>query len=103
MKAFAQGNMTLQEVDCEPFSIEGSKDDFVVHATLPCDVYAGKPTFSATHLASGFLIGRGNTPQAAIADGRRQWASKTPEEIHTAISRAMGLRKMMAGETGGAA
>lgn len=103
MKAFAQGDMTVQEIDCELFSIEGSNDEFGVHRALPCDLAAGKPAFSASHLACGFLIGRGNTPEAAIADGRRQWASKTPEQRHTAISRAMGLRKMMAGETGGAA
>ena len=103
MKALVQGNQTAQEVTYEAFTIDGCADEFGAHRALPGCIYAGKPAFSATHLASGFSIGRGDTLEAAIADGRRQWESKTPEQRHTAISRAMGLRKMMAGETGGEA
>lgn len=103
MKTLVQENQAIQEVTYETFAIDGCADEFGAHRALPGCIDAGKPAFSATHLASGFSIGRGDTLESAIADGRRQWASKSPEQRHTAISRAMGLRKMMAGETGGAA
>lgn len=103
MKTAIQGSLTTKEVTYQAFTIDGCDDEFGAHQALPGDVDAGKPLFSATHLASGFSIGRGNTLEEAIADGRRQWAARSPEQIHTAISRAMGLRKIMAGETGGSA
>lgn len=103
MKVEIQGHLTTQEVTYIKFSIDDCMDEFGAHRALPGCIEQGKPAFSATHLASGFSIGRGDTLEEAIENARRIWASKTPEQIHTAISRAMGLRKIMAGETGGSA
>lgn len=103
MKTNIQGNMHTEEVTYQEFTIEGCQDKFGAHVAMQGDIDAGKPKFSATHLASGFSIGRGETLEEAIADGRRQWAERSAEEIHTAVSRAMGLRRIMAGEIGGSA
>lgn len=90
MRIIISGDVCEQEAIAEPFSIEGSDEQFAVHQALGADVEKG--LFTATHVATGFAIARGNTIDEAIEAARAAWASKTPEQIADGLIRARAIR-----------
>jgi hypothetical protein len=92
MRLVITGEISNIEVIAEPFEIDGSSDQFAVH---PAIGFVAE-VWSATHIATGFSIGAGDTIDEAIADARTKWAAKTPAEIEAAIARATEIKRSRA-------
>jgi len=86
MRLLIQGDKYAETVIAEPFTIEGSSEQFAVHRAIRADLLKGE--WSATHVESGFSIGRGDTLEEAVENARTQWLAKTPGEIAEARARA---------------
>lgn len=86
MRAVIVGVRATHEVICEPFSIDGTDEKFVVHRHLSNDRDA--ELYCATHLATSFSFGYGSSIDGAIEHGRARWATKTPDEHRMAIENA---------------
>lgn len=91
MRIMISGDVCDEEVIAEPFTVEGSTEQFAVHPAVGRDVDRGK--WVATHVDTGFAIGRGATIDAAIEDGRRAWAAATPAQRTAAKTRAIAMRQ----------
>ncbi len=91
MRLIVSGNLCEEEVIAEPVAIEGTNEQFGVHRALGGDAIE-KGLFAVTHVGTGFAIARGDTIDEAIAAGRAAWASKTPEEIESALTKARAIR-----------
>jgi len=89
MRLLIAGNAFDEEVIGEPFDVEGSDERFAVHPAIASDSYRGK--WVATHVDTGFAIGRADTIDGAIEAGRKAWAAATPEEIIAAKTRAIAV------------
>jgi uncharacterized protein YhjY with autotransporter beta-barrel domain len=86
MRAIMVGTTENAEVIGEAFGIDGSVDKFIVHRSLAND--PDYPLWVASHLASTLSFGYGDTPDEAIAHGRKRWAERTPEQITAALDKA---------------
>ena len=89
MRLMISGDVCDEEVIAEPFSVEGSNEKFAVHPAIGLDIERGK--WVATHVDTGFAIGRGSTIDAAIEAGRAAWAAATPAQIVAAKTRAIAM------------
>lgn len=88
MRIMLAGDHHDEEVIAEPFAIEGTDEKFAVHRALDADLDAGRPDWSATHIETGFAVGRGYTIDEAIESARAAWLSKTPEQNEQAKATA---------------
>jgi hypothetical protein len=94
MKIIVTGDLYIEEVDAEPFEITGSDEQFAVHEAIGSDP-ALRGLFTASHVATGLAIGRGDTPAFAIADARQTWAAKTSQQRAEAVINGMGVRSTL--------
>lgn len=76
-----------EEVIAEPFEIAGTDERFAVHPAIKGDEWRG--AWTATHIDTGFSIGRADTIDGAIDAGRKAWAAATPDQIAAAKTRAI--------------
>lgn len=74
------------EVIAESFEIDGSDEKFAVHPALPGDEHRGR--FVATHIDTGYAIGRAATIDGAIKAGCKAWVAASPQKIIDAKARA---------------
>lgn len=86
MRAIIVGSLENVEVIGEEFAIDGTDERFIVHRSLSNSYCL--PLWNATHLATSFICGRGDTPDEAIANARERWLAATPETRKAAIERA---------------
>lgn len=82
MRLIIRGTSDDVEVIAEPFSITGTEDAFAVHVTIG----RAFEYWTATHIATGMAVARGDEIDEVIAMARTVWASKTPEELATSIA-----------------
>jgi len=79
MRIYLSCNNADVLVIAEPFVIEGSGENFGVHRAF--GEKAMSEDWTASHAETGFRVAGGETLDVAIAEARRIWCSKTPEEI----------------------
>lgn len=84
------GTIIDREVICESFTIDGCDDEFAAHESIDAD--RDNHRWTATHVETGFAVGRGDTIEDAIKTARERWTSKTPEEIAAAKARAYKIK-----------
>lgn len=99
MRLTIAGNACDELVIAEPFEVEGCDEQFAVHAAIGDDSYRGR--WVATHVATGFAIGRADTIDGAIEAGRKAWAAATPEQIVAAKTRAIAALQARDIQAGG--
>jgi len=87
MRLTIAGNVGDELVIAEPFEVEGSDEQFAVHPAIGDDGYRGR--WVATHVGTGFAIGRADTIDGAMEAGRKAWAEATPAQIIAAKTRAI--------------
>ena len=97
MRAIICGDLFNEEVIGEEFTIDGCDEKFIVHRSIE---NRNAANWAATHAASGFAIGYGDTPDDAIAHGRKRWLSRTPEQIADALAMAYAVRDARMAERG---
>jgi len=91
MRITVSGTQCEEEVIAEPFTIDGTGENFAVHRAIGTDAI-DKGLFAATHVDTGFAIARGDTIDETIAAARNAWLSKTPAEIEAALTQARAIR-----------
>lgn len=94
MRIIVAGDLYLEEIDAQPFEILGSAERFAVHEAIGTDGIL-RGLYTASHIATGLAIGRGDTPAFAICNARAAWASKTAIERKTAIFNGMSARSTL--------
>jgi hypothetical protein len=88
MRFLIATNKHREEVIGEPFVIDQVPDEvFAVHRT-----HIGEngflPYWTVTHVETGFAAAHGDTIDFAIQQAREKFASKTPEQIAEALTKA---------------
>jgi len=78
----------LIEVIGEPFTIDGSEDQFCVHRSEGLD----SCKYNASHCKTGFRIDGGDTINEAIDNARKRWESKGDALIKMCMIRATEVR-----------
>lgn len=90
MNLIVRGEISDVDVIAEEFSIPGCNEKFAVHHSIGANEIW---LFSATHCASGLRIGKGKTIDDAIANGIKEWNSRTPDQIQILLERAACLQR----------
>jgi hypothetical protein len=90
MRAVVHGEAFNEEVIGEEFEIPGCAETFIVHRTIGSSPLSER--WTATHIASGFAIGCADSPDAAIAVGRKRWLSLPSEQVADALAVAYAIR-----------
>lgn len=81
------GARGVMEVIAEEFTIPGvTGHQFAVHNTVD---HLGH--YTATHVATGFAVGRGDTPEEAIEMAKKQWLACNSEALALKLIRAKNL------------
>lgn len=86
------GDVGLEPVIGEQFSIEGSPEVFAVNGSTYVERSAEGFYWCATHVETGMRIAKGNDIDLVIEEARALWASKTPDELQKAIAAGRVLR-----------
>lgn len=87
------GDVCPETVIGEQFHIDGSDEVFAVHTATSYEKEELGFFWSATHVATGLRISKGQDIQEAIDEARKVWISKTPEELAAAIKRGHAERE----------
>lgn len=86
------GDVGLEPVIGERFTIDGSSEEFAVHGSTYIERTSEGFFWSATHVKTGLRIAKGNDIDAVIAEARAVWLSKTPDELERAIAAGRNRR-----------
>ena len=80
------GDAGLEPVIGEQFTIEGSPEVFAIHGSTYIERVEQGFYWSATHVATGLRIAKGNDIDLLIKEARALWLSKTCDELESAIA-----------------
>lgn len=99
MRLYASGDYADVLVIAEAFVIEGSAEKFGVHRSF--GAVTDMEMWTASHVETGFRVGGGDTLDQAIESARRNWASRTLEQIGAALAVARATRQARASQNRG--